>query len=258
MASSDSGTSNAAGNPCRDSATAMLPADPPISAANCRACSVFVPSGSGYRSRPARPTTMAAMRLARSNARIMSDAPPLARTAGFYFFAGRKHLRARADLRRCYVPPGVPTLGPCIGIDLDFDHIGAVRFLRPGEGGIEFIDAPDSFRMRTHRTRMHRKINRNGACDSLPVRDVVVEWNIAGVALQFVDDRKPTVIAQDDDELAPGHHAGIDIAVQQQVGAVADKNNGIAAGRPFQLSNARTPPSGDLIAHARIAVLNID
>src|SRR5471030_240289 len=41
-------------------ATAILAADAPTSAAKVCACSVSMPSGSGYGSMPARPTTMAA------------------------------------------------------------------------------------------------------------------------------------------------------------------------------------------------------
>src|ERR1700734_3563356 len=115
----------------------MLPAEPPTSAANCSAFSMSVPSGSGYRSMPARPTTIAASGRLRSKDNVISDAPPLATATLVPGRAGGEHFRSLADFSGAHFPPGMAALGPRIGIDLDVDDAGAVGALGALEGRLE-------------------------------------------------------------------------------------------------------------------------
>src|SRR5579863_9873395 len=116
----------------------MLAAEPPISAAKDSADSVSTPSGSGYRSMPARPTTMAATARAESNTRLMLHAPTLPFPALRDVRRCGEHLRSLAYFRRSDLPPRVPALGPGVRVYLDIDEISPFAGLGALKRRLEF------------------------------------------------------------------------------------------------------------------------
>jgi hypothetical protein len=53
-------------------------------------------------------------------------------------------------------------------------------------------------------------------------------------------------------------HRGIDVGIHQQIGAVADEDDGVPVRLALELGDARAPAAGDLVAHAGKAELDID
>src|SRR6202035_2241782 len=158
---------------------------------------------------PARPSTMAASRRLRSKANVISHASALPLAPDFHFAGRGENLRSVADLRRADLPPCMAALGPCPWVDFYFDHVGAVRALRLRERCLERRDAGYRLRSCAHRAGVHREVDGERGDIPLAIRDLIVERDISGIALEFVDHRKTAVVAHDNDELAAGQYARV-------------------------------------------------
>src|SRR5579863_5985445 len=132
---------------------------------------------------PARPTTIAASRLVRSNASSKSHSPPLARTT----LSGRRgsgeHLGATARLGRAHLPPGVTLLRPCVRIDVYRNEVGAFRSLRPAERSFEPREVRDRLCDGSHGARVRGEVDGERRDPRIAVSNLVVEGNISAAAL---------------------------------------------------------------------------
>ena len=72
--------------------------------------------------------------------------------------------------------------------------------------------------------------------------------------LEPLDHREATVVAEERDQLVPGDHGAQELGVEHQVRAVADEREHLAP----CTRHARAPRAGQLIAHAREAVLAVE
>src|SRR5579863_2084078 len=148
---------------------------------------------------PARPTTIAARGRVRSNSNVISDASALTIAPLIPGLAGGEHLGPLADFRGAHFPPGMAALGPRIRVDLDVDEVSAVRVLGAFECRLERRDVGDRFAVCPHGTGVLREVNRKGRMILGAVSKIVVERDVAGGALQLVDDGEAAVIAKHDD-----------------------------------------------------------
>ena len=72
--------------------------------------------------------------------------------------------------------------------------------------------------------------------------------------LEPVDHGEAAVVADDHDQLLPGEHRAVEVGVEHQVRAVADERDHVAV----RARHPRAPRAGDLVAHARVAVLAVE
>src|ERR1700689_3848530 len=177
----------------------MFPAEPPISAAKLSADSVSIPSGTGYRSIPARPTMMPVNRRAGANSRPISNSPTLAFPALIDLGGCLANLRPAAFPGRSNFPPCMAFFGPCVWIDFDVDEIrplgcpGALECLFERRQGLHFL------RQGPHRAGGCRKVYRERLDSQIAVGNEVVERDIAGTSLKLVDDGETTIVAKNND-----------------------------------------------------------
>src|ERR1022692_4094705 len=154
---------------------------------------------------------MAANGRLRSKASAMSHASALPLAPGLHFGSGGEDLRSVTDLRRADLPPCVAALRPCPRIDFDFDHIGAIRALGSGEGRLESCHIRYQLGACAHRAGVHREVDGERGVLPFAIGDLIVERDIAGIALKLVNHCKAAVIAHDNDELPTGQYTGIDV-----------------------------------------------
>jgi hypothetical protein len=81
----------------------------------------------------------------------------------------------------------------------------------------------------------------------------IVEGRTADRLLQAVDAAEPTIVEQYNRERQAHRHRRGDLAVHQQVAAIADHDDH----RPRRIGHLDAKPAGDLVAHAGIAILQL-
>ena len=86
------------------------------------------------------------------------------------------------------------------------------------------------------------------------MREQIIKRLAAFAGLQAVDDGVAAVVANDDNQFAPGHDRRQNIGIHHQIRSVADKNENRARG----ICHFRAPTARDFVAHARIAELAIE
>src|SRR4029077_11847291 len=132
---------------------------------------------------PARPTTIAASRLVRSNSGSKSHAPPLARASLTGRSGSGEHLGTAAGLRRAHLPPSVTVLCPRVRIDVYSNEVGAFRSLCTAERSFEPSEIRDRLRDGPHGARVHGKVDGERRHLRIAVSDLIIKGNISAAAL---------------------------------------------------------------------------
>ena len=147
-----------------------------------------------------------------------------------------------------------PSVGRARRIGVDADHRSAIGGARALQRSFQSGDA-SALSPPTHRATPHARRSRRAArrADLHAVVEQVVERRATAGLLQPVDAAVAAVVEQHNDQLEAEHHRGRDLGIHHQVAAVADDDDDFAV----RAGHLHTEPAGDLVTHARVAVLEV-
>ena len=122
----------------------------------------------------------------------------------------------------------------------------------------ELVDRGDLARFAAEGDGVGDEIDTDLASRCCDVTPQVVERLAPLSDLEAFDHCVAAVVAQHDDHLVPRQHRRVEVAVEHQVRAVADEHDRVAVGLQFGTRHRRSPPAGQLVAHAGEPVLTIE
>ena len=85
------------------------------------------------------------------------------------------------------------------------------------------------------------------------IGEQVIERLAAACLLQSVDAAVAVVVENDDDQFVPQHHRCRDLGIEHEIAAVTDDDDDF----PIGMRHFHAETAGDLVAHARVAVLHV-
>src|SRR5689334_4547227 len=177
-----------------------------------------------------------------------SPADPLPLLRRLHALVRRGDLAAVGDPGDADLPEG-PARRPPLRRRLDRDHARTVGGARPLNGLAELVDGRDALAATAERGRVRGPVDLDAIFSQH-----VVERAAAHVRLEAVDHRVTAVVADDDDQLLARQHRAVQLGVEHQVRAVAHEGEDFAV----TTCEPRAPGAGDLVAHAREAVLAVE
>src|SRR5215213_5013262 len=177
--------------------------------------------------------------------------------------AGRGHGLHLRDLGYGYVPEGVVIGYTFVAVDGDADDRGPVNVFGVCEGSFQVLDVLGPDHMRTQALCASGQVDRQDVAGrllrveadgpSLAVAVVGAEAVRPDGARERPDGGKPGVVDQDYGELVAFLDGSDDLGVHHQVRTVAAHYVDFALG----VRHLHAKPAGDLIPHARVAVLDV-